>query len=206
MALFMVVAVATAGPYKKGQTVEITGLVTDAAGMPIPDVRVILVASRKTFSFRRLGRKTREVRRLAATTDSRGEYTLAWPWQDFYNRFELVVGAPDRKASGKEELMVLERLDLGTRILHGSPVVANLTIGDTVDLESLRSFVAGIDTKDEQQVYDQMGRPDRLKTFDYPDYEEVSWWYFADGKAYRFRDGKLDQVVHFEPVEPFDSR
>ncbi len=51
-----------------------------------------------------------------------------------------------------------------------------------------------------------MGRPDRLKTFDYPDYEEVSWWYFADGKAYRFRDGKLDQVVHFEPVEPFDSR
>ena len=203
--LLAVATDAAAGPYSEGQQIEITGVVTDGDGLPLPNVRVVLEASRKTFKFRRLSRTTSDRRRLAATTDSRGEYTLAWPWHDQFNRFELVVGVPDRRAGGKEELQVLERIDLSRRILHGSPVVVNLTIADTGFLATLRDFVAAVDTKDEQQVYDQMGRPDRVKTFEYPNYEEVSWWYFSSGKAYRFRDGKLEQVVHFEPIKPFDS-
>jgi hypothetical protein len=200
----LLASTAAAGPYKEGQPVEITGVVTGVDGMPVEAVRVVLESSRKAFSFKHLSRTTSEVRKLATETSARGEFTLRWLWHDYFNHFELLVGVPERGAGGKEELRVLERSDLSRTILHGSPVVANLTVADTAFLTGLREFVASADSKDELQIYHLMGRPDRVETFDYPDFEEVSWWYFASGKAYRFREGKLEQVVHFEPVEPFD--
>ena len=33
--------------------------------------------------------------------------------------------------------------------------------------------------------------------------EEVTWWYFLVGRAYRFVDGQLDEISRFEPVETF---
>jgi hypothetical protein len=43
-----------------------------------------------------------------------------------------------------------------------------------------------------------------VQTLEYPDYDEVTWWYFEQGKAYRFREGELQQVVNFDPVTPID--
>jgi hypothetical protein len=45
-----------------------------------------------------------------------------------------------------------------------------------------------------------MGRPDRIRNVQYPGYLESSWWYFESGKVYRFHDGRLQQVVPFDPV------
>jgi hypothetical protein len=45
-----------------------------------------------------------------------------------------------------------------------------------------------------------MGKPDRIRNVQYPRHLESSWWYFESGRVYRFRDGRLEQVVPFDPV------
>ena len=52
-----------------------------------------------------------EIRRVAAVTDAGGQFTLEWPWDSYFNHFELVVGVPVRKAR-KESLVELAREDL----------------------------------------------------------------------------------------------
>ena len=69
----------------------------------------------------------------------------------------------------------------------------------------MRDFSASIDSDDERRIYAEMGNPDRVQRTIAADHEEVSWWYFQSGKAYRFKDGVLEQVVHFEPIKPFGS-
>jgi hypothetical protein len=51
-----------------------------------------------------------------------------------------------------------------------------------------------------------MGVPEDVKRVSYAGRQqetEVSWWYFEAGKVYRFRDGRLDQVERFDPVQRF---
>jgi acyl-coenzyme A synthetase/AMP-(fatty) acid ligase len=69
------------------------------------------------------------------------------------------------------------------------------------DADVLREFVASVHSDDERKVYDEMGRPDKVERVQYPERTEVSWWYFDAGRVYRFRDGRLEQVVPFEPVK-----
>jgi len=67
----------------------------------------------------------------------------------------------------------------------------------------VRKFLSEISSEDERKVYQDLGNPDQVKKVQYPDHEEVSWWYFESGAMYRFESGKLAQVVHFAPVKPF---
>jgi hypothetical protein len=83
--------------------------------------------------------------------------------------------------------------------------VTNVIVTDHRYLETVRDFAASIDTEDERRIFDEMGNPDRVQRILSGDHEEVSWWYFESGKTYRFKDGILEQVVHFEPIEPFGS-
>jgi len=76
-------------------------------------------------------------------------------------------------------------------------------VSDADFVRNLREFLATISSEDERRVHRQMGEPDKVERIDYPDHREVSWWYFESGKVYRFRDGRLEQIEPFDPVEGF---
>ena len=187
----------------QGDRVQITGAVTDQQGRPLSNVRVTFEATRTYFSVRQLQRtQTEEVRRVAAVTDAGGQFTIEWPWDSYFNHFELVVGVPVRKAR-KESLVELAREDITRRFEGGSPVVTSLVVSNqnAQFLTRLRELIASIQSDDERRVYDEMGKPDKVERVQYPGRTEVSWWYFDAGRVYRFKDGRLDQVVPFEPVK-----
>lgn len=194
------VSPAFAARYQQGERVQVTGIVTGSNGRPLEGIRVILEVSRSYFSLRQL-RKTAadDVRRVSALTNAKGEYTLEWPWDSYFNHFELVSGVPVRK--GREDRVEeLAREDVTKRLLAGSPVVVSPVIENTKFLDSLNQFLAMVRSADEQRTYEEMGRPDRVQRLQYPDHVEDSWWYFESGRVYRFRDGRLEQVVPFTPV------
>lgn len=205
--LLLAVAVSRPGtaartPYAQGDEVLFTGVVTDGDGVPIPGLQVTLEAWRAAFNLRRLDRVRENVSKLATVTDERGEFSLPWRWDDYYNRFHLVVAVSVRTSDG-ESLVELERVNLAKRTHQGSPVVSAIQVSDTELVDSRREFLAELDSDDERKVYEQAGLPERMDRLRYPSYEEVTWWYFRHGRAYRFRDGTLQQVIPFDPVEPF---
>ena len=208
--LFILAAFGGASPahaahYQNGDKIQLTGLVTDNAGKPVADVQVVLEAARSYISLRELRRAEKDVRKISAVTNARGEYSIEWPWDNYYNRFELVAGVRIRR--GKEEsLEVLERDDLTERVLAGSPVVSAIVIHNRAFVDRLRDFVASVQSADEHRVYEEMGTPDDVKRVNYtgrPQEDEVSWWFFDAGKVYRFRGGKLESVDRFDPVQRF---
>jgi len=189
-----------AARYDQGERVQVTGIVTGRDGRPLQGIRVSLEATRSYFSLRQL-RKTAadEVRRVSAITNATGEYTLEWPWDSYFNHFELVSGVPVRKGK-QDRTEELAREDVTKKLLAGSPVVVSPVIENTKFLDSLNQFLAMVRSADEQRTYEEMGKPDRVKRLQYPDHVEDSWWYFESGRVYRFRDGRLEQVVPFTPV------
>jgi len=197
-------APAVAGPYAEGEFIEITGTVADSSGLPIPDVHVLFQASKKAFSVSKFSTATRDQIQQKTQTDPHGQFTFSWRWVEYYNQYQFLVVFPRRSAAG-DSFEVLTQIDISKRIRKGSPVVLALTVPEGEFLDSLRDFLASVDTEDERRIYDEMGNPDRVQTIEQPEYDEVSWWYFGAGRAYRFRAGELQQVVHFEPVTPFDS-
>lgn len=200
LAVLLAAIPAAAAPYEQGQRIQFTGLVSDRQGQPLAGVQVVLEVTRTYFSMRHLRREQVDTRKVRATTNERGEYSLEWPWDSYFNHFELVVGVPVRKAR-KEQLQELERLDVTKRAVAGAPVVSALVVQNAGFIVHLREFLASVRTDDQRRVYDEMGRPDKVETVQYPSSAEVSWWYFETGRVYRFRDGHLEQVVPFDPVK-----
>jgi len=200
LALLAATGAAAATPYSQGQRVQFTGVVSDPQGQPLAGVRVVLEASRTYFSVRHLRRENVDMRQVSGTTDAHGEYTLEWPWDSYFNHFELAVGMPVRKAR-EDRLEELERVDVTPRALAGTPVVSAVVVQNAGLVAKLREFVASVRSEDQRKVYDEMGRPDKVETTQYPGWAESSWWYFEAGRVYRFRDGRLEQVVPFDPVK-----
>jgi hypothetical protein len=191
-----------AARYDQGQRIQVTGIVADSQGQPLQGIRVVLEVSRTYFSMRNLRRTADpDVRRVSATTDARGNYTLEWPWDSYFNHFELVAGVPVHTRSG-ESVQELARQEVTRRVEAGSPAVIAVTIENQNRkfLDSFRQFLASIQTEDQRKVYQEMGKPDRVRNVQYPGYLESSWWYFEAGRVYRFRDGHLEQVTPFDPV------
>lgn len=189
-----------AARYAQGERIQITGVVADAQGQPLPEVRVTFEATRTYFSIRELRRTAdQEVRRVSATTNASGQYTVVWPWDSYFNHFEVVAGVPVRTRSG-ERLEELARQDVTRRVQAGSPVVVAVTVENRQFLDTFRQFLESIRTEDQRKVYQEMGKPDRIRNVQYPGHLESSWWYFESGRVYRFRDGRLEQVVPFDPV------
>jgi hypothetical protein len=196
---------AAATPYDNGEPVQFKGVVSDPEGRPVPGVQVVLEAARRYLSLRQLRRAEKDVRRVSATTDARGQYTIEWPWDAYFNHLEILAGVTVRH--GREESFeVSEREDVSGRVLEGSPVVSAIVIHNRGRVERLRDFVASVQTADQRRVYEEMGVPDDVKRVEVAGHREeaeVSWWYFAAGKICRFRAGRLDQVERFDPVQGF---
>ena len=191
---------AAAARYDQGQRIQVTGVVTDSQGQPIGNVRVVLEVSRTYFSMRELRRTAdKDVRRVSATTDARGNYTVEWPWDSYFNHFELVAGVPVRTKTG-ETVQELARQDVTRRVDAGTPAVIGVTVENRQFLDNLRQFLASIQTDDQRKIYQEMGKPDRIRNVQYPSHLESSWWYFESGRVYRFRDGRLEQITPFDPV------
>jgi hypothetical protein len=214
-AVTLVLAAATLSPaasafpgigsrYESGQRIEVKGLVTDPAGRPLENVQVVLELARETFDVRSFGRTKKKVTPVSADTNARGEYSIVFPWDDFYNSFEVAVGVPVRGPKG-ERFVALERVDLTRRIEKGSPVVASVVVQNAEFIRNLRTFVASVDSDDERRVYERMGRPDRVKITKHPSYDETSWWYFEAGRVYRFVGGTLRGSEEFDPVRDFEA-
>ena len=209
VALLLSAIPATAFPgggsrYDPGQRIEITGLVTDPQGRPIEGLDVVLELARETFGFRSFRKEKKKVTPVTATTNARGEYSIVFPWDDYYNSFELVVGVQVRGRQG-EKLSELERMDLTRRVEKGTPVVASITVQNASFVTNLRKFKATVDSEDERRIYDRNGRPDRVKVTNFPDHSETSWWYFETGRVYRFVNGRLQATEEFSPVREFGT-
>ena len=203
--LFSSPSPAEAARYAQGERVQVTGIVSDAQGKPLEGIRVVFEATRNTFDVRVLRRTSKELRRVAATTDASGTYTIDWIWDNYFNHFELAAGMMVRRAKVGETLEELDRTNITRQVEAGSPVVAAVVIHNRRAIDRFREFLASIQSADEQRIYQEMGKPDRVERVQYPGSVEASWWYFEAGRAYRFRDGRLEQVVPFDPVRDFGS-
>lgn len=187
------------GPYKPGEPVVFRGKVTDGQGQPVTGVAVVLNVSRNAFKVRRLSRETTDTLWIPGTTGADGVYEIAWRWDKYYNVFELKVALQVRR-DGRDTYQVFYEVDLTGNVLQGSPIEFPIVLEDTRELETLRDFLASIQSEDEKRIYHEVGLPDRIDGAK-ADYDpDRSWWYFAAGKVYRFRGGALDLVETFEPV------
>src|ERR1700704_6171724 len=178
---------ARAARYDDGQRIQVTGVVLDSQGQPLSGVRVVFEGSRTYFSIREMHRTAdKDVRKVTATTDGAGQYTITWPWDSYFNHFEVAAAVRLRvkRAEGREEL---PRQDVTRRVLAGSPAVVAVTVENRQFIDHLRELLASIKTDDQRRVYEEMGKPDRVRNVQYPGYLESSWWYFESGKVYRFR-------------------
>jgi hypothetical protein len=194
-ALLLTLAAAAEARREAGETLEIRGIVTDAEGRPLDQVRVVFEASRAVFSLREFRPVLRDTARVAAVTDAAGGYSVRWPWDSFYNHFELVVGVPVRTPQG-EELQVLERKEITRRLGRDSQVAVPIVVEHADFVHNLRRFLATVDSPDEERVHRELGRPDRIELSG----DSQSWWYFERGRRYDFQGGRLTEVKTFDPV------
>ena len=199
-----VLAILAAAPaesarYARGETVVVTGRVADAAGQPLPGVEVVLSGHRRDLDLWSLKMNDRGRSDLSAITDDKGSYSIDWRWDPFYNRFGLAAGIR-QTIGGEETFWEVATADLTRAVKRGSPVVANLTIERAAEVRDLQAFVAAVDSDDAVRVYQELGKPDKVRKIQLPRHEEVTWWYFDRGMMYRFVDGRLDSSESFEPV------
>jgi hypothetical protein len=195
LALFAALAPVAQARLSRGDRIQVRGIVTDPEGRPLDDVRVVFEASRAVFSLREFRPVLRDTARVAAVTDATGSYALSWPWDGFYNHYELVVGVPVRTPDG-EELQVLERKEITRRLGRDAEVAVPVVVEHADFIRSLRRFLETVDSADEQRVHRELGRPDRIEISG----EAQSWWYFERGRRYDFRAGRLTEVKTFDPV------
>jgi len=194
--------------YRRGETVEINGTVADAGGAPVEGMTVVLVAAHRGFTFRGMRRVEEGHVRVAATTDAQGRFTLEWVWNPYYDAFRIRaegIGTAEARPAGAggPGSAVLTEVDLTRRITEGSPVVVALEVADAGPHREGRAFAAAPRSDDQSRVFREMGKPDRVDRLEMSGGQEEAWWYFERGKSFHFRDGRLDQVIDFEPVKGF---
>lgn len=189
-------------PPENGDTVSVTGQVTDAQGRPLAGVHVVFEVFRSSFSLRHLERRNKDFRRVETVSGDDGRYRLEWRWDDYFNRFRVGVRMPGDAAPGDDPELPGEA-DLGRRLRVSGTAVVPLVIENTEILDAVRRFEASIETDDQRRVYHDRGYPDEVQVLDERQGRETSWWYFERGEVYRFVGGALQEVESFQPVRRF---
>lgn len=191
-------------PYERGEQIKVTGVVTDTGSRPVEGVEVVFQAARQKYDYVRLRKRQPVTRSVTAETSTAGAFELDWPWDKGFNHFVLffgvTVGGPDG-----DQFHELHRKDISRLIQTGSPVVTAVELEDTEFLVTFREFLESLDSQPKRDIYREAGKPDKVRRSILPEHEEVDWWYFELGKVYHFRDGSLDSVEEFEPVEGFEK-
>lgn len=196
--LILVLAAATAGaaPWERSiDPLTVTGTVVDGDGQPLADTTVILEMRRESFSIRSLDQRTGPPLQLTTTSDASGDFRFEIQPDDHYNLFELGVGVEVQR-NGRPAYEILSRREITDLVAGGGPVSVGIDVPEARFLRWLERWRDGRASVDEDKLFRDLGRPDRLTLDD----GETSWWYFAEGKVYRLRDGDLAQVQHFEPI------
>ena len=195
----LLTAPAAAARYSKDEVVTVTGIVADLDGNPLSGVEVVVSGHRRDFDVWNFKSRERGESDLTAFTDDKGSFSIDWRWDPFYNRFRVSAGIRQTIA-GEENWWEVAAADLTRAMKRGSPVVANLAIERADEVRSLQAFVEGLGSDDARRVYQELGKPDKVRKIQLPRHEEVTWWYFDRGMMYRFVDGRLDSSESFEPV------
>ncbi|MEM9293568.1 MAG: hypothetical protein AAGD01_17945 [Acidobacteriota bacterium] len=193
------------GAYPQGQRVEFTGVVTDRDGRPLQDLKVTLEAIRTEFDWLELRKAPVDRFRFTTDTSAGGSYSLPWKWNEYYDEYEIVVWVPVRRGQ-EEEIRELVREEITERAESGTPVLIPLVVPDTTFLNAYRRFLAGVDSEDEQRIFEQLGQPDKIEELVAPEGpKEESWWYFEAGRMFRFDGGQLVEEKRFAPIEPIQE-
>ena len=190
---------------KRGEIVPISGTVMDAEGRPIPGITVLLEASRVRFSLRKLKNQKEAPLRRPVVVDSEGRFRFDWSWDSHHNTFELAAGFEARYGD-RLDFEILLRQEITALVVAGGGEM-NLVIEKADYARWLGRYLEGDVPADEARLFREQGRPDKLVVEETEPGEAAvsAWWYFADGKVYRFRDGRLDETVDFEPIKPPSS-
>lgn len=189
---------ATAADRVQGEEVEITGRVSDPAGSPLPGIAIQLKASHSTLSLRRMSRLETHPTYVDTVTDQRGDFHLTWKQHEFYDQFSIATGLKVAADSGGFE--EIQRVDLTDRFRAPGDVVVQIEVERTPRIDHYLAFVESIASEDQKRVFEQLGQPEKTDRLQLTGQEEVTWWYFRRGKAYRFESGRLELVIPFEPV------
>ena len=183
----------------RGETVAIEGTVTDRSGAPVPGMQVVLLSTHTGFDLRSLRRAEEGLVRLKTKTDAQGRFAFDWSWHPYYDTFRVRAEVAGTAAGSGLPPGVLTEVDISRRMLDATPVVVALE----VDWAGAPGSATAAQSDDQRRIYGEMGNPDRVDRLEMPGGDEVAWWYFEHGRSYHFRDGRLDQVMEFEPVKGF---
>ena len=187
-------------PFVDGEVIVFSGQVVDKNDQPVPGVLVELEASRRAFSYKRFKREDYNPVLVAERTDQNGEFRLTFKYHHYYNKFVISAVLAVRQAGERVDQQLLSRTDVSKKLKAGSPIPARLTVENSDFLYAFRDFESSVDSADEERVYRENGKPDKVETTDYGTYTETSWWYFKLGSTYMFQDGRLTEVVNFDPI------
>jgi hypothetical protein len=182
----------------------------------------------RSLNFRDRGHSKQGLVQRTTTTDGRGRYLFRWPWHDYYNRFEVSVGRfGDEGFEVQERTDLSQRILRGSPVTVSftlgairqpantplprqpaagrstTPAPSSATTAPPVAAPAPPSTgvaSSGATSPDQRDVQAREGAPDKVDTLELPYGREVTWWYFAKGRAYRFLDGELSEELPFSPV------
>lgn len=181
---------------KDGDSARVSGRIVDAAGKGVPKVAVVLESSRHAFSLRSMKQVQSEPLRQPTLTDDDGWFHFEWIWDRHHNHYELAVGL-EVSREGRPGFEILERHDITDTVVSADITELRLELKQVEWVRWLSRYVEGRIGDDEQQLYRDLGRPEKLTV----DGALSSWWYFTRGKVYRFDGGRREAVVDFEPIK-----
>ncbi len=185
--------------------VVIKGKVRDENGNPVAYADIVVFPKENFLNFIvSLPSKIRGYEKpklkgiLFSRTDKNGKFELSLEVERWRSNYIIEAGFFARK-EGKDMFYSLGRSVV--KRLHKKVIAySEIVIHNRKFFDDFKRFVAELDSSKEKEIYNKYGIPERIDRYFVGKKSEVVWWYFSQGKAFRFRDGELIKVEEFDPV------